>query len=129
MFVLSGIYQLPFGKGKQFLNSANAFTDTFLGGWSVGTIISLDSGAALLMLTPVEMSPTRDGRSSKGSENRRECIHGQRRRRKEPMKQWLNPAAFAQPAPFTRGNECTKRPAYSCVHKRGFQRDQELPLV
>ncbi len=45
MFVLSGIYQLPFGKGKQFLNGANAFTDNALGGWSVGSIITLNSGA------------------------------------------------------------------------------------
>lgn len=40
----SFLYELPFGKGKRFLGSANALTDAVLGGWRVGGIITLQSG-------------------------------------------------------------------------------------
>ena len=58
MFVFSGIYQLPFGRGRQFLNSANAFTDTFLGGWSLGSIISLYSGQPFDVLANGDVANT-----------------------------------------------------------------------
>ena len=37
-------YQLPFGKGRFFLNN-NALLDKIVGGWSVGTIYTFQSGA------------------------------------------------------------------------------------
>ncbi len=39
-----GTYQLPFGRGKAFLNSPGIVNDV-LGNWTVGTIITLQSGA------------------------------------------------------------------------------------
>jgi Carboxypeptidase regulatory-like domain len=41
---VSGTYDLPFGAGKQFLNSAT-FLDKLLGNWTVGTILTFQSGA------------------------------------------------------------------------------------
>jgi hypothetical protein len=43
-FVASGTYQLPFGSGKQLGGSMNRAEDLLLGGWSVNTILSLNSG-------------------------------------------------------------------------------------
>jgi hypothetical protein len=40
----SGTYDLPLGRGKQFLNS-NALVDKAVRGWTVGTIITQQSGA------------------------------------------------------------------------------------
>ena len=111
MFVFSGIYQLPFGRGKQFLNTANTLADTFLGGWSLGSIIPLYSGQPSLMSSPMEMSPTPDGGKSTGSEKQREAIHAQRRTRK-----WLK--AVAEP-----GRIRTARP----IHTR--EREQETTCV
>ena len=103
IFVFSGIYQLPVGRGKQFLNGANAFTDAVLGGWSVGTIITHNSGAPTNVAANGDVANTGWG--------------GQRAQRTsaspymsgggggKALKQWLNPAAFTQPAAFTRGNE------------------------
>jgi hypothetical protein len=34
-FVLSGIYELPFGRGKALFGKANRFWDLFIGGWQV----------------------------------------------------------------------------------------------
>ena len=44
MFVFSGVYELPVGKGKTFLSSPNKFAQAVLGNWNVGTIVSLRSG-------------------------------------------------------------------------------------
>jgi hypothetical protein len=44
IFTANGIYELPFGRGKTFLNR-NALTDAFVGGWKVAGIASLRTGA------------------------------------------------------------------------------------
>ena len=41
-FVFNGIYELPFGKSKRFVNSSSLI-DKFVGGWSVGAIVALQS--------------------------------------------------------------------------------------
>ncbi len=41
---ISGIWELPFGHGRQFAANANRFTDGFIGGWSVQAIGQLQSG-------------------------------------------------------------------------------------
>jgi Carboxypeptidase regulatory-like domain len=43
VLVANSIYELPFGKGKAFLNDS-ALTDAFIGGWKVAAIASLHSG-------------------------------------------------------------------------------------
>jgi hypothetical protein len=48
-FHANGTYDLPFGSGKQFLNQAG-WTDKVVGGWSVGTIITLQSGEPFQVL-------------------------------------------------------------------------------
>ena len=40
-------YQLPFGRGKQFLNTSNAFINKVLGGWEVTSIFRASSGLPL----------------------------------------------------------------------------------
>jgi len=43
IFHASGTYDLPFGKGKRFL-AANKLADRVVGGWTLGTIIIMQSG-------------------------------------------------------------------------------------
>jgi hypothetical protein len=43
IFHLSGTYDLPFGRGKAFLNN-NRLADSVLGGWTVGTILIFQTG-------------------------------------------------------------------------------------
>jgi hypothetical protein len=45
---LSGTYDLPFGKGKRFLN-ANALADRIVGGWTAATIFTFRSGAPITL--------------------------------------------------------------------------------
>ena len=44
---VSGTYDLPFGRGRQFLNQ-NSVANAVIGGWTVGTILSYQSGGPLL---------------------------------------------------------------------------------
>ena len=41
---VTGIYELPFGKGKKFGGSVNRMIDTIIGGWSVNGIYTYQSG-------------------------------------------------------------------------------------
>jgi len=42
----NGVYDLPFGKGKRFANSASGFLNQVIGGWELGTIVTIRSGFA-----------------------------------------------------------------------------------
>ena len=44
---LSGVWTLPFGRGKQIGNNWNRLTDSFLGGWELTLINTLTSGLPL----------------------------------------------------------------------------------
>jgi hypothetical protein len=44
------VYDLPFGAGRRFMNKANAVADALLGGWSLSSILTLQTGP---YLTPV----------------------------------------------------------------------------
>src|SRR5262245_43294799 len=37
-FVANAVYDLPFGKGRTYLNSTNGYVDRIVGGWTVGVI-------------------------------------------------------------------------------------------
>jgi Carboxypeptidase regulatory-like domain/TonB-dependent Receptor Plug Domain len=40
----SYLYELPFGKGRMFMRSANTVVEQFLGGWNVGGIVNWHTG-------------------------------------------------------------------------------------
>jgi hypothetical protein len=103
IFVFSGLYQLPVGKGKRFLNGANAFTDNVVGGWSVGSIVTLDSGRPTNAFANGDVANT--GWGSQRAERTGANPYAPSGGGGSGLKQWLNPAAFTQPAVFTRGNE------------------------
>jgi hypothetical protein len=43
----AAIYELPFGKGRQFMSGANRIVDGVLGGWSLSSIFSFNTGQYL----------------------------------------------------------------------------------
>jgi hypothetical protein len=63
--LLTGVYQLPFGKGRTFLNGGD-MKDTLLGGWDLTTITLLESGP---WLTPtISSSADQSNTNAEGRE-------------------------------------------------------------
>ena len=54
-FVLSGVWQLPFGKGEKFLNQGGILNE-IVGGWRASGIFSYQAGFPFTVLSPVDYS-------------------------------------------------------------------------
>lgn len=46
---INGTYDLPFGKGKQFASNSGRALNSLIGGWTLGTIFSFQTGAPFLL--------------------------------------------------------------------------------
>jgi hypothetical protein len=100
MLVFSGIYQLPLGRGRKFVNNANVITDDILGGWNIGTIITLDSGQ------PFNVQANGDIANTGWGSQRAQRVTGKDRYLSgggggKAYKQWVNYAAYTNPAQYT----------------------------
>jgi hypothetical protein len=51
-FVLSGVYTLPFGKGRQYMSNAHGVTEALLGGWQLNGIFTVQSGLPFNLFSP-----------------------------------------------------------------------------
>lgn len=60
-FNLNGIYEVPFGKGRRFLNHGGV-VNQIVGGWQIGSILQITSGAPL-SFTDARGTLNRAGRS------------------------------------------------------------------
>lgn len=98
MLRISGIYELPFGKGKRWLREGAA--SYILGNWQFNTINSFLSG------TPIVFSVSGDVANIGNSVKTymRPNVVGDPHSSNPTQQQWFNTAAFAVPAPFTFGN-------------------------
>jgi hypothetical protein len=96
-FVASSIWELPFGKGKMWLQEGAA--SYILGGWQLGGILTLQSGVPLSGRSPVSESSVGTNKASGiqrpdliGDPNR---VPGGRR-----PEEWFNTSAFILPVTF-----------------------------
>jgi hypothetical protein len=94
------IYELPFGKGRQFVNSS-APLDAVIGGWQLAGTLILQDGQPF---TPV-MSSSANSYSLAGNNFQWfPNIIGNPKLANRNQNQWFNEAAFAVPAPGTFGD-------------------------
>jgi hypothetical protein len=91
---VAGTYQLPFGRGRAFMNNASKPVDLLLGGWIVNGIYSFQSGQPFTVVCPV--STTADFGCFANLVPGQSLYSGPHN-----VTQWLNPAAFAQPPQAT----------------------------
>ena len=89
LFHLSGSYQLPFGRGRQYMNNVNRATDAILGGWAINAIYTYQSGQPFTVTCPVATSEFGCFADTVPGVSLYSGPHNKT--------QWLNPAAFAQP--------------------------------
>lgn len=97
---INGIYELPFGHGRRFLNH-NRAADYIVGGWQLNGITSAVSG------TPQEVFAAsntlfNDGGTQRANWNgKNPTLHGPISKR---LNEYFDVSDFSQPAAFTYGN-------------------------
>jgi hypothetical protein len=96
-FVGSAVYQLPFGRGRQFGSQWNRVTDAVLGGWSFAPIFTVSTGMPLNIT--VNGNP-----SNTGSGADRPNVVGNPNLANPTVAEWFNTAAFVANAPYTYGD-------------------------
>ncbi len=101
-FSASSIWQLPIGRGRQFLGSISRSADAFLGGWQL-TGIALVRGGLPLNVTISRSASALPDQLNKGQRPNRIPGVSLYAANKSPFS-WLNYAAFTAPANGTWGN-------------------------
>jgi hypothetical protein len=102
------IYDLPFGRGKQFGDGVSSAVNQIIGGWQVATAFNVHSGFAINPSAP-DQSDTGGG---VGAAYRPDCVAGVNQKGNGVLEniagnigiQFLNPAAVTLPATHTFGN-------------------------
>ena len=99
-FVMSWLYELPFGRGRRFGAGSSAAANAVFGGWQFNGIVTLQSGTPLGIsanntagLFNATTRPNNNGQSGKKSGP----VH-------ERLDAYFDRSVFSQPAPFTFGN-------------------------
>ncbi len=100
-FTVAGTYELPFGRGRQFLGGANRLVDLAVGGWRFNDVMIVQSGA------PLAVSQTNVNSSFGNSSTRpnltgaNPCGSGSPESR---LTSYLNKAAYSTVAAGSTGN-------------------------
>lgn len=99
--VISGTYEMPFGRGKTFGKDWNRFLDGVIGGWQINGIYSYQTGfpisvTAANTCTNCGVNTIRPNNNGQSAE-----LSGPVSAR---LNEYFNTAVFSQPAPFTFGN-------------------------
>lgn len=102
-FVLSFIYELPFGPGRRFGGGAQGLAAALIGGWQANGIWTAQSGQPFTPVMAVDNSNTGQFQDRPDQVGDPYAPGGSCQATRTPNC-WVNPAAFARPAPFTFGN-------------------------
>ncbi len=95
-FLTTFLYELPFGKGKMLLNSANGLVDGIAGGWELSGVLLFQTGPFMSATTLSD--PSGAGYNVFNSTGgRADTVAGVNPYAGQSINQWINPAAFADP--------------------------------
>ena len=97
---ISGVWEFPFGKNKRFLKNGRV-AQAIAGGWQVNGIATFRSGVPLTFTTATNNLFNFGGTQRASWTEVSPDVPGPIQDR---LNRYFNPAAFAQPAPFTYGN-------------------------
>lgn len=97
-FTLSAVYELPFGRGQQFMSSAKGFLGALVGRWQATSIVTAQSGApfSIFLATPTANTGTftRPGR----------ICNGNLPPSRQTINEWFDISCFVNPPPYTFGD-------------------------
>ncbi len=100
--VVSGVFELPFGRNKKFGGSLNRYADAAIGGWSLDPILTLNSGIPVNL--SVNGNPSNSGQGSLVGNNDRPNVVGDWHLAGRTVQRWFNTSAFVANSPYTFGN-------------------------
>jgi len=106
--VINYVLDLPFGHGKQFLSDATGIKDKVIGGWGVDGVTTLQRGFPLKISDGDSLLISSLG-AGVGS-IRPNYVSGCDKTGPRTTSEWFNTACFADPAPYTFGNESRTDP-------------------
>ena len=95
-FLATFLYNLPFGKGKMFLNNANGVLDRVVGGWVLSGVLVLQSGPFMDVNTLNDPSGT-GYLINNSTGGRADTVKGANPYQGQSIYQWINPNAFVDP--------------------------------
>jgi hypothetical protein len=98
-FVVSYIYELPFGPGRQWGNTTSGIVNGLIGGWQVNGITTYQSGLPL-GITASNTAGLFNPRTSANNNGRSGRLTGPAQER---LARWFDTSVFSQPAAFTFG--------------------------
>ena len=96
-FVMSYVYEIPVGKGKQFGSGMNGVLNAIAGGWQTTGIFTFKQGF------PLSISSPGNGLNYFGAGQHVDVV-GDVRVSNPSINEWFNTSAFAIAAPWTLGN-------------------------
>ena len=96
ILTVSGIYELPYGRGKRFGNHIHPVLNAVLGGWQLSGLYPFTSGSPL--------TPAWTGATLGNGTNARPDIVGDPQLGESDRDSLVQPDAFAKPANYTFGN-------------------------
>ena len=97
--VVNYTYALPFGKGKTYGAQWSGPVNAVLGGWQWTGILTARSGL------PISIQPASNNTNSQGGGQRPNVVPGVSPvPANQSINNWINAAAFSQPAPFIFGD-------------------------
>lgn len=97
-FVLSGFWQLPFGRGRTFGHDISRALDLFAGGWQINTVTSIYGG---LPFTPSSAVNTLNG---SGGQRPDRIANGNLPSDQRGILRWFDITAFRTPGQYLFGN-------------------------
>lgn len=97
-FSASFVYQIPVGRGRS-LSTGNRALDYVLGNWDLSGVLNLYSGL------PFDVTTANGDISNTGNVTERaDLVMANPYPATRTPEEWINPSAFASPAPYTFGN-------------------------
>jgi Carboxypeptidase regulatory-like domain len=95
----TGVYELPFGRGRSLAANTNRFEDAIIGGWQLSGIFLWQTGPYLSAYIPSsDADPSGTGSGKLYGSDQRPDIVGKTRPAHPNRNQWVNPQAFACPS-------------------------------
>jgi hypothetical protein len=119
-FVLSYLYELPFGRNRRFASGAPTLVNAIIGGWQFNGITTLQSGTPL-SITANNTAGIFGARTQPNNNGNDPRLSGPVEDR---LNRYFDTSVYSQPAAFTFGNE----PIFSPVLRAHGVRNFDLSL-